>query len=120
MIFFNQCWGESNAVRSLRSLHVVSILTVREESKISFVRVYGRDVGSEWRDGHQLAMYYSRIFGLFGQKSNSHFSRASVLESYPMKPNGGLIRIYRVFHLIDILGNKLVGGVYEEEKEGSS
>jgi len=115
--FLNQRWGESNAVKSLVSLDVVGMYMIREESKISFFRISNHNIGSEWNinDGRQIAAYYSRLFGLFGQKSHSHFLNVSSLESYPMKPNMGLVRIYRVMHVLRIL-RTVLGGAYEEEK----
>jgi hypothetical protein len=117
LIFFNQRWGESNAVLSLVGLDVVSMYMIREEGKISFFRVYKSDISS-WNisDGLQIAIYYSRVFGMFGQKSHSHFSYASSLESYPMKPNMGLVRIYRLMHVVGRLRTSLGGSDYEEEK----
>jgi hypothetical protein len=94
LIFSSQRWGESNAVKSWIGLDVVSMSIIREENKVSFFRVYKSDV-SGWNisNGRQIANYYSRVFGLFGQKSHSHFLYASSLECYPMKPNMGLVRI---------------------------
>ena len=117
MIFSNQRWGESNAVLSLIGLDVVSMYMIREEGKISFFRVHKSDISS-WNinDGRQIAMYYSRVFGVFGQKSHSHFLYASSLESYPMKPNMGLVRIYRLMHVLGVLRTALGGSDHEEEK----
>jgi len=119
LIFSNQRWGQSNAVKSLTSLDVVGMYIILEESKVSFFRVYKHNMESEWnvRDGRQIANYYSRIFGLFGQKSHSHFLYASSLECYPMKPNMGLVKIYRLMHVMGILRTALGGSDYEEEKE---
>jgi hypothetical protein len=118
LIFSNQRWGESNAVLSLIGLDVVNMYMIREESKVSFFRVRKSDISSwNMNDGLQIAMYYSRVFGMFGQKSHSHFLYASSLESYPMKPNMGLVRIYRLMHVIGILRAALGGGDYEEEKQ---
>lgn len=118
MIFSNQRWGESSAVESLVGLDVVSMYMIREESKISFFRVCKSNI-SDWniKDGHQIEMYYSRVFGLFGQKSHSHFLYASSLECYPMKPNMGLVRIYRLMHVLGVLRTTLVGGDCEEENQ---
>ena len=118
MIFSNQRWGESNAALSLVGLDVVSMYMIREESKVSFFRIYKSDV-SGWNisDGRQIAMYYSRVFGMFGQKSHSHFLYASSLESYPMKPNMGLVRIYRLMHVLGVLRTVLVGDAHEEEEK---
>jgi len=119
LIFSNQRWGESNATKSLLGLDVVGMYMIREENKIFFFRVYHHNIGSEWniKDGRQIAAYYSRVFGLFGQKSHSHFLYASSLECYPMKPNMGLVRIYRLMHVVGLLRTVLVGDIYEEEKE---
>jgi len=119
LIFSNQRWGESNAAKSLLSLDVVGMYMILEESNISFFRAYKHNIESECnvRDGRQIAMYYSRVFGLFGQKSHSHFLYASSLESYPMKPNFGLIRIYRLSLLVGILRTALVGDTHEEEEK---
>jgi len=118
LIFLNQRWGESNAVKSLVSLDVVGMYMIREESKISFFRISNHNIASEWNinDGRQIAAYYSRLFGLFGHKSHSHFLNVSSLESYPMKPNMGLVRIYRLMHVVGILKTALGGSDHEEEK----
>lgn len=119
MIFYNQISGESNAVKSLISLDVMGMYMIREENKISFFRIYNHNIGFEYntKDGCQIANYYSRIFGLFGQKSRSHFLYVSSLECYPMKPNMGLVKIYRLMHVMGILKTALGGSDYEEEKE---
>jgi len=116
LIFYHQVWGESNAAKSFASLDLVSILLLREESKIFFVRVINHNIVSEWKvkDGYQIAMYYSQMFGLFGQKSHSHFSRASRLDSYSMKPNTGLVKIYRLSHVLDAIRNVWAGGFHGE------
>jgi len=121
LIFSNQRWGESNAVKSLVSLDVVGMYMILEESKISFFRAYGHNVNLGWniKDGHQIVMYYSRVFGLFGKKSYSHFLYASSLECYPMKPNIGLVKIYKLLHLIGVLRAVLVGGDHEEERQSA-
>jgi hypothetical protein len=92
---------------------------LREENKISFFRVYNYNIGSDcsMRDGSQIAVYYSGIFGLLGKKSYSHFLRASSLDCYPMKPNMGLVRLYRLLLVMGILRAALEGGCYEQEEE---
>lgn len=119
MIFSSYRWGESNASKSLSSLDVVGMYMVREETRISFFRIYNHNIGSDWsvRDGSQIAVYYSGIFGLFGEKSYSHFLYASSLECYPMKPNMGLVRLYRLLHVMGILRAALEGGYYGQEEE---
>ncbi len=118
MIFYSRICGDLNASKSLVSLDVVGMFYVREESRLAFFTIHHHSVepGRNTRDGHQIAMYYRRVFGLLDHKSLSHFLYNSNLECYAMKPNAGLIRIYRVLHVVDMLRTSLGGDFCEEEK----
>jgi hypothetical protein len=122
LIFYDQVWGEVNAAKSLLSLDVVSVFPIREDNGLFFLRVCSHSIESEsgTKGGPRIADYYSRMFGLFGYpKSHFHFSKASRLYTYSMKPNFGIAKVYRLLHLVGKLRTALEGDAYEEKENYS-